>query len=159
MRFYTVGHSTRTIPELLVLLRQHGVGILADVRRFPGSKKYPHFSQQNLEIELPRKGIRYLWLGELLGGFRSGGYRKYTETEEFRRGVQQLESAAEMGVTAVMCAELLWFRCHRRYISEELVKRGFEVVHIIDGKRTQPHTPRSPPVKQARLATSGQSQV
>jgi len=128
-------------------LRQHGVEILVDVRRFPGSRKYPHFSQQSLEIELSRQGIRYLWLGELLGGFRSEGYRKYTETEEFRRGVQQLKSAAEIGVTAVMCAELLWFRCHRRYISEELTKRGFEVVHIIDEKRTQLHTLRQPQTK------------
>jgi uncharacterized protein (DUF488 family) len=147
MRFYTVGHSARTLPELLALLRQHGVEILVDVRRFPGSRKYPHFSQQSLEIELSRQGIRYLWLGELLGGFRSEGYRKYTETEEFRRGVQQLKSAAEIGVTAVMCAELLWFRCHRRYISEELTKRGFEVVHIIDEKRTQLHTLRQPQTK------------
>lgn len=128
-------------------MRQHGVEILVDVRRFPGSRKYPHFSQQSLEIELSRQGIRYLWLGELLGGFRSEGYRKYTETEEFRRGVQQLKSAAEIGVTAVMCAELLWFRCHRRYISEELTKRGFEVVHIIDEKRTQLHTLRQPQTK------------
>lgn len=136
MRFYTIGHSTRTLTELSSILKQYGVEVLVDVRRFPGSKRCPHFSQQNLATELLRQGIRYVWQGELLGGFRKGGYRKYMETEEFTRGVSQLERTVESGVTALMCAEKLWFRCHRRYISDELVRRGSEVAHIIDQKRT-----------------------
>jgi uncharacterized protein (DUF488 family) len=81
----------------------------------------------------------YFWLGELLGGFRKGGYEAYTETEEFRKGIENLIQIMKQGTIAVMCAEIVWFRCHRRYISKKLVQLGYEVVHIIDEKRTYVH--------------------
>lgn len=136
---YTIGHSTRSIDEFIDLLKQYNIALIVDVRRFPGSKKYPHFNRENLVKVLGEHSIKYFWLGELLGGFRKGGYEAYTETEEFRKGIENLIQIMKQGTIAVMCAEIVWFRCHRRYISDKLVQLGYEVVHIIDGKRTYVH--------------------
>ncbi|HDD33784.1 MAG: DUF488 domain-containing protein [Thermoprotei archaeon] len=141
---YTVGHSTRSLEELIKLLKAYGVGILVDVRRFPTSSICPHFKAENLEKALKRRGIRYVWLGDKLGGFRKGGYAKYMETEDFRRGLEELVEVIEEGEArgvgvAIMCSEKLWFKCHRRFIADALAEKGIKVLHIIDEGRLSEH--------------------
>ncbi len=138
-RIYTLGHSTRTFDQLVALLRAHGLRQLVDVRRFPTSRRMPWFTREHLARALPEQGIRYFWLGDLLGGYRRGGYPAYMKTPEFQQGLQQLEQLALQAPTAVMCAELLWFRCHRRFIADALCRRGWQVIHVFDGRRTQVH--------------------
>lgn len=156
MRLWTIGHSTRSLEELLAALRAHEIDLLADVRSFPASARHPQFNRENLSAELPKAGIAYQWLGETLGGYRkktrkdsphtalrSAGFRNYadhTEKAEFRRGIQQLLELAEGRRLAIMCAERLWWRCHRSLISDYLAAVcGVEVVHIFDEKKTEPH--------------------
>ena len=139
MIIYTIGHSNRSLEEFLSLLDHYGIGLVVDVRRFPTSRKYPHFSRESLEAALSSRGIGYAWLGDLLGGYRKGGYRAYMETEEFRRGLERLLELAEGRRTAIMCAERLWFRCHRRFIADALVAMGHEVVHIVEPGREYRH--------------------
>jgi uncharacterized protein (DUF488 family) len=136
---YTIGHSTRSMAEFIELLKEYNIDAVVDVRRFPGSKKHPHFSRENMNLVLGKHSIKYFWLGELLGGFRKGGYDEYTNTEEFRKGIEDLIKITKQGTTAIMCAEIVWFRCHRRYISDKLVQLGYGVVHIVDEKRTYEH--------------------
>ncbi|MCP8316596.1 MAG: DUF488 domain-containing protein [archaeon] len=135
---HTLGHSTRSLEELIGLLEKHKIETLIDVRRFPTSKRYPHFNKDFLIHELSKSCINYIWL-ERLGGFRRGGYKKYLESEDFKKGIEELLDIAKKGRVAIMCAEILWFRCHRRYISNELVKLGHKVIHIIDEKRVYEH--------------------
>ena len=132
---YTLGHSTRSLEDFIALLKELGVEAVADVRRFPRSRHNPQFGRETLEQALAAEGIEYHWLGENLGGYRSGGYEAYTESESFREGLRKLEALAGRKKTAVMCAEKLWFRCHRRFIADELVKKGWEVWHIIEPGR------------------------
>jgi len=137
---YSIGHSTRSLDELVELLAAHGIAALADVRRFPRSRKNPQFNRELLEGELPARGIEYRWLGDLLGGYRDGGYQAYLATEEFRRGLAELEGMAAGRRTAFMCAEKLFFRCHRRFIADALVERGWRVLHIIEpGRKPYEH--------------------
>ena len=167
MRVYTIGHSTRALEELVALLREHGVKRLADIRRFPGSRRYPHFSREALEISLPERGIEYVHIPELGGrrkpaagspntALQNEQFRAYADhmaTEEFRQAVDHLlagqaeacptegiNATAQCGTgfslsgdgrTAVMCAEAVPWRCHRNLLSDELLRRGCEVVHII----------------------------
>lgn len=148
-RVFTVGHGTRSTEELADLLRSAGVTLLVDVRRFPGSRRHPHFAREALEDSLPALGVEYDWRGEELGGRRSrrrGGasrhpawrndsfaaYADYMDTPPFRAALERLEAETLGGVSlAVMCAETLWWRCHRRLISDALVLHGFEVVHLV----------------------------
>ena len=166
MTIWTVGHSTRTLDELTVALQAHSIEVLADVRSFPTSARYPQFNRENLEKELPQArlpqirggqaGIAYRWLGKGLGGYRkksrpdsphtalrSPGFRNYAdymETEEFKSGVEELLQLAAQKRTAYMCAERLWWRCHRSLISDYLSALcGVEVIHIHDEKKTEPH--------------------
>ena len=138
---YSIGHSTHTIDEFLHLLQIYEIKAIADVRRFPTSKKYPHFERQNLQQEFLRSNIDYFWLGELLGGYRKGGYHAYMQSEPFLEGMKQLITLAEKQTAAIMCAERLFFRCHRRFISDQLLQMEWNVVHIVDEKRTYPHKP------------------
>ncbi len=143
-RIYTVGHSTRTLEELVETLKSHGVEQVVDVRRFPTSRRMPWFQREHLARELPLKGVGYHWLGNLLGGYRRGGYPAYMETQEFQQGLETLERLASERPTAILCAELLWFRCHRRFIADALCHRGWQVIHLFDRRRAQPHPCRSP---------------
>lgn len=102
-----------------------------DVRHFPRSRRNPQVNRETLERELPARGIAYFWEGETLGGFRPGGYRAYMRTPSFAEGIAQLEQMVEVGVTAIMCAEIVWFRCHRRFIAREMAARGYRVRHIV----------------------------
>lgn len=157
MTVYTVGHSTRSLRELLALFRAHGVELLVDVRRFPASRRHPHFNRESLERTLPgsgpEAGISYLWL-EGLGGRRSGrkgtphtawrvkgfaSYADHMESEEFRDAAATLLDRARGETACVMCAEALPERCHRRLLADWLTVRGVEVVHLLDERRTRPH--------------------
>jgi uncharacterized protein (DUF488 family) len=139
MEIWTIGHSTRSLDELVSLLTQNNIRILVDVRHYPGSRKNPQFNRDNLSLELPRSNIEYRWLGKELGGFRKGGYLEYMETAEFKQGLVKLLEIAQSGRTVIMCAEIVWFQCHRRWISDQLVREGYNVIHIINEKRTYDH--------------------
>ncbi len=138
MRIYTVGHSSRNIEEFIPLLRKYGIELLVDVRSHPGSSRFPHFNKENLEKALSREGITYLHMPEL-GGLRRGSYADYVKTEEFKRALSKLIQLAGDSRTAIMCAERDWRNCHRRFISQELVKEGLQVIHILDMNRAEEH--------------------
>ena len=153
-RIWTIGHSTRRIDIFLSLLEENGIKLVTDVRMFPGSKRYPQFGRGALAESLGEHGIRYEHFPEL-GGRRKAkpdskntawrneafrGYADYMETEDFRNGIARLVDLAEKsGPTAIMCAEAVWWRCHRSLISDYLKARAVEVIHILDGKKTEPH--------------------
>lgn len=140
---YTIGHSTRTLDELVSLLRQNGVSRLADIRRFPASKRYPHFSRESLERSLPASGIEYLHFEDLGGrrkpladspntALRNEQFRAYADhmaTPEFRAAADRLVDSDRR--TAYMCAEAVPWRCHRNLLSDEMIRRGLRVVHIL----------------------------
>jgi uncharacterized protein (DUF488 family) len=144
---YTVGHSTRSPDELLKILRLAGVSAVIDVRSFPGSRRHPQFNRGELEQWLPDAGIEYLHLPELggrrdpapdspNGGWRERGFRGYADhlaSAEFAAGIDRLEQLAESRPTAVMCAEALWWRCHRRLIADVLTARDWDVEHLGGG--------------------------
>jgi uncharacterized protein (DUF488 family) len=151
MRIYTIGHSTRSLDELVHLLRASGVKRLADIRRYPGSKRYPHFSRESLERALPREGIAYVHMPEL-GGRRNPskdsvndalkndqfrGYADYMATPEFANAIERLLSID--GPVAIMCAEAVPWRCHRNFVADELTRRGVEVVHIVGPNDRRKH--------------------
>jgi uncharacterized protein (DUF488 family) len=147
-RIYTIGHSTRTLDELVSLLNEHGVTRLADVRRYPGSRRHPHFSRESLEQTLT---INYVHFEDLGGRRRPAknsrntaweneqfrGYADYMCTPEFRAAVDRLLDTER--ATAVMCAEAVPWRCHRNLLSDDLVRRGIEVVHILGEGAAQRH--------------------
>ena len=151
-KIWTIGHSTRALEDFVAALEAHGIKALADVRSLPGSRRYPQFNKEALAQSLSERGIRYEHFPEL-GGRRKTkpdskntawrndsfrGYADYMETEEFRRGVERLVDLA-VTPTAIMCAEAVWWRCHRSLISDFLKTRGFEVIHIFDEKKSEPH--------------------
>lgn len=135
---YTIGHSTRKLEKLIDILKNFKIEVLIDIRHFPHSRHNPQFNKEILEKELSENNIQYLWL-EKLGGFRKGGYLAYTETEDFKQGLKELIKIAEKKLTAIMCAEILWFKCHRKFVSDKLKELKFEVVHIFDKDKTQEH--------------------
>jgi uncharacterized protein (DUF488 family) len=142
---WTIGHSTRSLDELLGLLAEHGIEAVADVRRYPGSRRWPQFAQDALGASLEARGLAYVWFPELGGrrtprpdspntGWRSAafrGYADYMATEPFAEGLDRLASLALGLRTCVMCAEAVWWRCHRGLIADALRWSGFEVTHIM----------------------------
>jgi uncharacterized protein (DUF488 family) len=152
-RIWTVGHSTRSAEEFNEILTSHHIQALVDVRSFPGSRRYPQFNKQQLAASLPANGIAYFHLLEL-GGRRQArkdsinttwknpafrGYADHMSSEEFQQGVGRLLEITGQKRTAIMCAEALWWRCHRSLISDFLKARGVEVIHILDATHDQPH--------------------
>lgn len=150
---HTIGHSTRTLDELVELLRRHGVDHLADVRAHPGSRRFPHFSRSSLEISLPQLGIEYSH-HEQLGGRRRGvpnspngawrnasfrAYADYMGSPEFARALDSIIDLASGRSVAIMCAEAVPWRCHRWLLSDALVSRGVDVRHIMEA-RSEPHS-------------------
>jgi uncharacterized protein (DUF488 family) len=153
-RIWTIGHSTRTIDTFVSLLEENGIKVVADVRRLPGSKRYPQFNREMLAKSLTDHGVRYEHFPELGGrrkakkdsrntAWRNASFRGYVdhmETEEFRAGIERLfDLASKLGPTAIMCAEAVWWRCHRALISDHLKTHGVEVVHIVDANETELH--------------------
>jgi len=131
---FTLGTSTRSAQEFLDLLAHYQIEAIADVRRFPTSR-FDHFIKESLASLLQEKGIAYLYLGEELGGYRSGGYEAYTKSAEFEAGLARLQGVAQEKRVAIMCSERLPWRCHRRHIGRALQERGWEVHHLIDIER------------------------
>lgn len=138
MRVYTVGHSSREMGEFLHLLKNCRIELLVDVRSYPKSSRFPHFNIENLEMTLSKEGIEYVHIPEL-GGLRKEGYASYMRTVEFREAISELIQLAKNRRTAIMCAERDWRNCHRRFIAEELARRGVEVIHILDLNRFKEH--------------------
>ena len=138
---YTVGHSNRSIEEFLAILKEYNIKIVVDVRRFPTSRKYPWFTKDKLIDTLKKNNVEYYWLGDLLGGYRDGGYERYMDSDEYRNGINRLTKIIDDrdDKVAILCSEKLWFRCHRRFISDTLVRIGYKVVHIIDINKTYTH--------------------
>jgi uncharacterized protein (DUF488 family) len=151
---YTIGHSTRTLDELLEALRAHSIQTLVDIRSFPMSRRLSHFNRESLEKTLPEPGIRYVWMKELGGrrkkirddsphiALRSPSFRNYADymlTEEFRDAIAALIKLADESPTAYMCAERVYFRCHRMMVSDWLVGHGHQVLHIDGTGPTKPH--------------------
>jgi uncharacterized protein (DUF488 family) len=171
MRIWTIGHSTRAIDEFISLLKENEINLVADVRAWPGSKRYPHFNKDALAESLNAHGIRYEHFPELGGKRKSKpdsrntawrnasfrGYADYMETEQFQKGVERLLAFArsdDLGsprnehdgweavtpcAIAIMCAEAVWWRCHRSLIADCLKARGVEVLHILGAKKVEPH--------------------
>lgn len=132
-QIYTIGHSNRGIEEFINLLKENKINLLVDIRRFPVSKKFPHFEKENLKEKLENKGIKYVWMGEFLGGFRKEGYIKYMETKNFKKGISELINLNKLNKKVViMCKEKLWFKCHRKFISIYLKQKNYKIIHIID---------------------------
>ena len=138
---YSLGTSNRTREEFLDLLRSLGVELVVDVRRFPSSR-FQHFKREELATLLEGEGFGYIYLGQELVGYRSGGYQSYLATEGFRRGLERLEELARERRVVFLCAERLPWRCHRRFIGWELEREGFRVVHVIDENRSWVPKPR-----------------
>lgn len=173
---YTIGHSTRTLEELIAALHAHGITTLVDIRAFPMSRRMPHFNRESLEIELAKRSIDYVWMKELGGhrkkirddspntGLRNDSFRNYADymlTPEFAAAIERLlkiahetadnvaptlspkegeEHGAPAGRTAYMCAERVYFQCHRMLVSDYLTAHGHTVLHIEDEKRVpRPH--------------------
>ncbi|MEW6002499.1 MAG: DUF488 domain-containing protein [Nitrospirota bacterium] len=130
-KIYTLGTSRRSEEDFIEILLYYQIQSLIDVRRFPKSK-IPVFTRESLERLLKLEHIEYHFLGEELGGFRKGGYITYSVTDDFRKGVDKLESLALIKTAVIICAERFPWKCHRKWIARELRKRGWEVEHIID---------------------------
>ena len=150
---HTIGHSTHTADAFVALLQSHGILQVADVRAHPQSKRHPHFGKDALERLLGAAGIRYRHFPGL-GGHRKPrpdsvntglrhpsfrGYADYMLTEPFRTSVAALETFSAGSPTAVMCAEAVWWKCHRRLLSDALFVRSVEVRHILSGAAAKPH--------------------
>jgi uncharacterized protein (DUF488 family) len=151
---YTIGHSTRTLEELIDALRAHEIKTLVDIRAFPMSRRLPQFNRDSFEQTLPASGIRYLWM-KALGGYRKKtledsphialrnqsfrNYADYMLTPEFEKAMDELIALAEESRTAYMCAERVYFRCHRMLVSDWLVAHGHEVLHIDATGPVRPH--------------------
>jgi len=138
---YTVGHSTRPLASFIKILKNYGIGILADIRRFPHSLKFPHFNRESLSRNLMAQNIDYIHI-ENLGGRRGNGFKgyiNYMNSSDFAEGVNKLLKVASSGKTAIMCAEKLPWKCHRFLVATFLLKIGIQVVHIIDEKNFYYH--------------------
>lgn len=157
---WTIGHSTRSIDEFVALLQSFEIVCVADIRSLPGSNRFPHFNKEALEISLPQHNIRYIHLKELGGrrkvtadsvntGWRLDafrGYADYMETGAFKLAVKEMENIASTKRTAYMCAEALWWRCHRSLVSDYLKLNGWTVVHIMGIGKFEKHHYTSPAV-------------
>ncbi len=135
---YTLGTSNRSIEEFLEILNFYQISVIADVRRWPVSQRFPHFKKENLNKILEKNNICYYHL-ENLGGYRIENYEKYMETEKFIRALEELIEIIKHGLTCIICAERFPWQCHRRFISLALEKRKIEVLHILEkGKLWKP---------------------
>ncbi|MCX7551955.1 DUF488 family protein [Xanthomarina sp. F2636L] len=157
---WTIGHSTRAEVEFLNLLHSFQIKQLIDVRRFPSSRKFPHFNKENLEVVIPKNGVTYIHL-ESLGGRRKAnpdskntvwnhpsfrGYADYMETENFRKAFDNLQKLALKKSSAIMCSEAVWWRCHRSMIADKLKVADWQVLHILGENQLQEH-PYTKPAK------------
>jgi uncharacterized protein (DUF488 family) len=160
MTIWTIGHSTRTLDEFIELIKSFQIQCVADIRSYPGSRRYPHFNKEALERSLPGYGIRYIHVKDLGGrrktrpdsintGWRLSafrGYADYMQTDAFKNAITELEKEAEKDRLAFMCSEALWWRCHRSLVSDYLKLHGWTVQHIMSPGKIQEHPYTSPAV-------------
>lgn len=155
---WTIGHSTHPLDELVAMLQSFQIEMVADIRSFPGSRKFPQFNKEALEISLPENNIQYIHLKEL-GGRRKvkadsknivwrhpafRGYADYMETDAFKEGIRQLEKTALKQRTAYMCSEAVLWRCHRSMVSDYLKVHGWKVMHIMGIGKEEEHPYTAP---------------
>ncbi len=155
---FTIGHSTHSIEYFLEMLQSFEIKAIVDIRRFPSSKKFPQFDQENLKTSLEKAGIQYIHLVDL-GGRRKAdkdskntiwknesfrGYADYMETQTFEKAIEQLEQIALKQATAYMCSEAVWWRCHRSMVSDYLKAKGWNVLHIMNIAKVQKHKYTAP---------------
>jgi uncharacterized protein (DUF488 family) len=152
-RVWTIGHSTRALEDFIAVLEQFRIEAVVDVRRFPGSRKYPHYGRDALAAALRTRAIDYRWLSELGGrrhtspgspntAWRNAAFRGYADhmgSGDFARGFGQLLDTANASRAVIMCAEVLWWRCHRALIADALCVRGVTVMHILDAEHETLH--------------------
>jgi uncharacterized protein (DUF488 family) len=156
--FFSIGHSNLPFQQFLNLLTQHGIETLVDIRRFPTSRTYPHFNRDHLEVALHEAGIEYHWMESLGGrraksndgstspnlGLENEGFRNYANymrTQQFQEAAEELLNHADSKRTALMCAESVYWRCHRRLVSDYLLAQGIVVQHIFPSGELRPHQP------------------
>jgi len=154
---FTIGHSTRELADFSRVLQAHDIHLLEDIRAFPMSRRYPHFNRENLELWLPEIGCDYVWEKDLGGrrnkqmateespnvALRNPSFRNYADymlSQQFEKAIEHLLERAKQRDTAIMCAEYVYFRCHRMLVSDYLVSRGHVVLHILDEKPPKAHT-------------------
>lgn len=157
---WTIGHSTRTLEEFIEMLNSFKIEIVVDIRSFPGSRKFPQFNKESLQVTLPENDIEYIHLKKLGGrrkvnpdskntswrhlAFRA--YADYMETDDFKEGIKELEPIILKERTAYMCSEAVWWRCHRSMVSDYLKVHGWKVMHIMAVGKEQQH-PFTAPVR------------
>ena len=150
---WTIGHSTHSLEEIVAMLHSFRIEYLADIRNYPGSRKFPQFNKDALQVNLPQHGLHYVHI-KTLGGRRKvkpdskntawrhpafRGYADYMETGEFKNGIAELEKLAGQYRTAYMCSEALWWRCHRSLVSDFLKVKGWTVMHIMGIGKAEEH--------------------
>jgi len=155
---WTIGHSTRTLEEFVGLLKAFEIQLVADIRSFPGSRRYPHFNKEALTVSLPENNIRYIHILRL-GGRRKvksdsvntawrhpafRGYADYMQTDDFITGVNELQELAHRERTAYMCSEAVWWSCHRSMVSDYLKLQGWTVIHIMSTTKSEEHPYTAP---------------
>lgn len=155
---WTIGHSTRSLEEFVAMLHSSKIKSIADIRSYPGSRKFPQFNKEALEISLPQNNIEYIHLKNL-GGRRKAspdskntswrnlafrGYADYMETTNFKTEIKNLEKMALKQRTAYMCSEAVWWRCHRSMVSDYLKVHGWKVMHIMGVDKEQEHPYTAP---------------
>ena len=173
MTVWTIGHSTRQLDEFIELLKENKIEALADVRSFPGSRKFPHFNAEALSVSLPAGSIEYVPFKQL-GGRRKvrkdsphtvwrheafRGYADYMDTDDFKKGIDDLLKLATKKRTAIMCSEAVWWRCHRSMISDYLKSIGVTVIHIMTPGKTDEHPYTSAAKLQGGKLAYGPSQA
>jgi uncharacterized protein (DUF488 family) len=153
---YTIGHSTRELADFSRVLQAHGIRLLEDIRAFPMSRRHPHFNREKLELWLPEIGCDYVWEKDLGGrrgkqmppeqspniALRNPSFRNYADymlSGKFQDAIERLLERGSKAPTTIMCAEYVYFRCHRMLVSDYLVSHGHTVLHIMDEKPPTPH--------------------
>ena len=155
---WTIGHSTRSFEEFVAMLQSFNIELVADVRSYPGSRRFPQFNKEELEISLPQNDIQYVHLKNLGGrrkaspdskntGWRHAsfrGYADYMEASAFKDGIKELVKSAKVQRTAYMCSEAVWWRCHRSMISDYLKLQGWNVMHVMGIGKAERHSYTEP---------------
>jgi uncharacterized protein (DUF488 family) len=157
-KIWTIGHSTHPIETFIDMLKAFGIQVVADVRHYPGSRRYPQFNQESLKASLEEAGIIYTHFIDLGGRRRPAkdskntawkneafrGYADHMQTPVFKKAITELEQLGMKQHTAYMCSEAVWWSCHRSLISDHLKNQGWEVLHIMNPKKADPHRFTSP---------------
>ncbi|WP_152270081.1 DUF488 domain-containing protein [Agriterribacter humi] len=167
---WTIGHSTHSFEEFTAMLHSFQIELVADIRSYPGSRKFPQFNKETLQITLPQNNIQYIHLKDL-GGRRKvnpdskntewrhpafRGYADYMETDAFKEGITALEKLASEQRTAYMCSEAVWWRCHRSMVSDYLKAGGWKVWHIMGIEKAEEHPYTAPArIVNGRLSYAG----